>query len=537
MSDDVFVNASFDAVNATVLLAFIHENANKTSSKTGEDALHSIKIILPVTIIFITIFFTGLVGNICTCIVIARNKSMHTATNYYLFNLAISDLLLLICGLPQETYTLWYPDDYVFGEAFCVLQGYAAETSANATVLTITAFTVERYLAICHPFLSYTMSKLSRVVKYVVLVWVFALCLAAPQAFQFGIKHQVNVDGSERSICTVTGGKYAQHAFEISSFLFFVGPMTVITVLYILIAVRLHKSKILARSSGIQRNSARVERGNDSRSKGTAAQRRVIKMLVAVVAAFFICWAPFHSQRLLAMYMQTAPAETQRSFVEFYIALNYISGVLYYFSTTINPILYHIMSRKFREAFKATLVQICKKGSRSKRSDFYLSLVKYQKSFRADRPTDCTEVQDFRSSGHCNDTKILPRNESNISTLPRESRFDSSEPSNVPPTPQSALIPNGSFNLRRKPRHVPHDLKRYGYRTNYPTDFNTDRLKYRLFHIFHNKAVYFNRQGSIESTTSATNTISNSSLQDVDDSEFTSSDLVRYMEQINSDLA
>lgn len=82
---------------------------------------------------------------------------------------------------------------YVFGETVCVLQGFAAETSANATVLTITAFTVERYLAICHPFLSHTMSKLSRVVKYVIVIWVSALCLAAPQAMQFGIRYEMKV--------------------------------------------------------------------------------------------------------------------------------------------------------------------------------------------------------------------------------------------------------------------------------------------------------------------------------------------------------
>lgn len=53
---------------------------------------------------------------------IARNKCMHTATNYYLFSLAVSDLLLLVSGLPPEVYSIWSKYPYVFGEAFCVLQ-------------------------------------------------------------------------------------------------------------------------------------------------------------------------------------------------------------------------------------------------------------------------------------------------------------------------------------------------------------------------------------------------------------------------------
>lgn len=108
------------------------------------DRRDSLYIVLPITVLYAVIFFTGLIGNISTCVVIARNKSMHTATNYYLFSLAVSDLLLLVSGLPSEMYYIWSNFPYVFGEAFCIVQSFSAETSANATVLTITAFTVER---------------------------------------------------------------------------------------------------------------------------------------------------------------------------------------------------------------------------------------------------------------------------------------------------------------------------------------------------------------------------------------------------------
>lgn len=115
---------------------------NYALAKFHHDPLY---IVVPISIIYAVIFFTGLIGNISTCVVIARNKCMHTATNYYLFSLAISDLLLLISGLPPEIYYIWSNYPYIFGETFCIVQSFAAETSANATVLTITAFTVERY--------------------------------------------------------------------------------------------------------------------------------------------------------------------------------------------------------------------------------------------------------------------------------------------------------------------------------------------------------------------------------------------------------
>jgi hypothetical protein len=55
-------------------------------------------VVLPITVIYVTIFVTGVVGNVAVCVVIARTKSMRTATNFYLFSLAVSDLTLLLLG-------------------------------------------------------------------------------------------------------------------------------------------------------------------------------------------------------------------------------------------------------------------------------------------------------------------------------------------------------------------------------------------------------------------------------------------------------
>ncbi|VEN38329.1 unnamed protein product, partial [Callosobruchus maculatus] len=221
----------------------------------------SIYIVVPLTIIYIIIFISGTIGNISTCIVIARNKSMHTATNYYLFSLSISDLVLLITGLPQEVYFFWSRYPYIFGSTFCFLRGLFAETSGNATVLTITAFTVERYLAICHPFLSHAMSKLPRAVKIILFIWLLSVSLAIPQAMPLRV-----VGDCPQCVFKETD-TVIEYAFELSTLLFFVAPMTLITVLYILIGMKLKSSRaIKKRISTTARNQGR-------------SSRKVIKML------------------------------------------------------------------------------------------------------------------------------------------------------------------------------------------------------------------------------------------------------------------
>lgn len=150
---------------------------------------------IPLTVIFALLLVTGCIGNLCTAIVIAKpkNKYMHTATNYYLFSLAMSDFLFLILGLPQEMYTLWQRYPYAFGESFCIIRGYLSEASTYASILTISAFTIERYVAICHPLWAHTMSQLPRAITSIVIIWTISAICAIPPAAELGIVTQVSV--------------------------------------------------------------------------------------------------------------------------------------------------------------------------------------------------------------------------------------------------------------------------------------------------------------------------------------------------------
>ncbi|KAF5292028.1 hypothetical protein FQR65_LT11351 [Abscondita terminalis] len=272
----------------TLLMENFSENSQLNSSKELIEKIFgpkrdSLCVVIPITVIYAIIFFTGLVGNISTCVVISRNKSMHTATNYYLFSLAISDLLLLVCGLPQEVYWIWSRYPYVFGQVFCVLRGLFSETSANATVLTITAFTVERYIAICHPFLSHTMSKLSRAVKFILIIWLVAVAFAVPQALQFEV---ISINGiPESKKCDVVR-TIIPHSFEFATFVFFIAPMSLITVLYALIGLRLKRSSKMKKIEFSARSysmHSKKQSMTTTKLRQGQSSRKVLKMLVTPI--------------------------------------------------------------------------------------------------------------------------------------------------------------------------------------------------------------------------------------------------------------
>ena len=54
--------------------------------------------LIAVVIVDAVMSITGIFGNLSVCCVILRFPGMRSATNYYLFSLAVADLLILLLG-------------------------------------------------------------------------------------------------------------------------------------------------------------------------------------------------------------------------------------------------------------------------------------------------------------------------------------------------------------------------------------------------------------------------------------------------------
>ncbi|XP_008559874.1 neuropeptides capa receptor [Microplitis demolitor] len=302
-------------------------------------------VVVPITIVYVIIFIMGIVGNIMTCWVILRNPVMQTATNYYLFSLAISDLLLLVLGLPFELSVFWQQYPWELGWGLCKIRAYVSETSSYVSVLTIVAFSMERYLAICHPLHLYAMSGLKRPLRFILAAWLLAMIAAIPFAVYTKLNYVEYPPGSgrdseESAFCAMLLHNMPDFPlYELSCLIFFLIPLVLIMVLYIRMGLRI-QSTTLGRS---------IEGTVHGETRQVQSRKAIIRMLSAVVVTFFICWAPFHAQRLLYVY------DSKRLLGAINEWLYFLGGCLYYISTAINPILYNVMSAKYRGAFMETL--------------------------------------------------------------------------------------------------------------------------------------------------------------------------------------
>ncbi|CAF3431195.1 unnamed protein product [Rotaria sp. Silwood1] len=347
--------------------------------------------------IYIPIFCAGIGNNILTILIILLNQDMRTVTNCYLLNLAVSDTLPLIVSLPFEISFL--PIEVPWGHLGCRIRALLAETSTNASILTISAFTIERYLAVCGPFRISSLSTIRRAIKVQIFIWFIAILSSTPYFyFTKNIDHQCLFDRNFQLFVTI--------CLHISATCFFLLPVFILCLLYALMGQRLYNVGLLhevhrlknektnsnplptnlqhcrsvdnrleeqgfqpthyslSRTLTVSRQST-YRNGNSSSSTLLlhiqAMKKSAFKMLFAVVIAFIICYAPFHVQRLITSRLNVSHLSLiqQRAITIFY----FISGIFYYIGSTVNPIFYHLFSRKYRLACIRTMKKIarCKK--------------------------------------------------------------------------------------------------------------------------------------------------------------------------------
>lgn len=85
--------------------------------------------LVPLTAIYAIIFVTGVLGNSVTLAVLLANRHMRTATNAYLANLAIADLVFLLSGLPLEVHDFYVLYPFPFPEWVCQVRPTRHSTS------------------------------------------------------------------------------------------------------------------------------------------------------------------------------------------------------------------------------------------------------------------------------------------------------------------------------------------------------------------------------------------------------------------------
>ncbi|KAL0860819.1 hypothetical protein ABMA27_009363 [Loxostege sticticalis] len=335
MFDFEFENTSFDNTNFT--------NASFSASGNYSEYAEIPYYIKATSMTFcIVIMCLGVIGNVMVPIVILKTKDMRNSTNIFLVNLSIADLMVLLVCTPTVLVEVnSKPETWVLGKELCLAVPFVELTVTHASVLTILAISFERYYAICEPLRAGYVCTKTRAALICALVWFFAALFTSPILGVATFTYERYDDGTEVPVCLTQADTFWSALFFILTIaVFFIVPLGVLLVLYSVIAKNLMENPaIIAQNTKNTNNSGNVIR----------YRKQVILMLGTVVLSFFLCLLPF---KALTLWIIVFPPETIMSLgIDGYYILLYFCRVMLYLNSAINPILYNLMSSKFREGF------------------------------------------------------------------------------------------------------------------------------------------------------------------------------------------
>lgn len=171
------------------------------------------------------------------------------------------------------------------------------------------------------------------------------------------------IDGSSVPVClTQAIGLSTVGFFLMTISVFFVLPFLILVVLYGIIARNL-----------ISNQGAMLRARPTKPELSLKARKQVVLMLGAVVLSFFVCLLPF---RVLTLWIILSTEQTLHDIgLARYYSLLYFCRIMLYLNSAMNPILYNLMSTKFRKGFARlchaaghVLLKLCTLGRRTRRN-------------------------------------------------------------------------------------------------------------------------------------------------------------------------
>ena len=309
-----------------------------------------------------TIVFLGVVGNLLVCFVILSQAKMKTSMNYYLLSLAIADLGVLLIIYPVVLLKYLLPFRWLLGKHACHYLYPTVEVFFGASVWSITAIAVERYRNIVGPQ-RYQIQHRSRVRTFVVIgvVWLASFLFSSVPLYPVMDYHPT------LEICLPAMPNLFFQSYSIVLIVvWYALPLVVIAFTYVSI-----KKRVL-QSVAFRTSMSEHDAGNQAALQASSNKERIDKriwrqsnkttrILTPLVILFAVTMFPLNAFRVMALIM---PDYWKKSYY------NLIIGQLIMFimiNSSANPLVYYIMSKEFKGAFKKIFTSLKDKKNVFKR--------------------------------------------------------------------------------------------------------------------------------------------------------------------------
>ena len=251
------------------------------------------------TVTYSLISVVSVSANLLIAIIFYKTKTLRKSINFFIVNMAISDILLPIFLITPYLTSLYTEDPWLIsgpvGVVLCKLVMFLPHVSVSVSTESLVLIAMDRFVAVVFPLRSPLIS--SRLCPFLILVtWIVAMAVSFPYLLTMKLVEYPVGLVCERKWIEAFGDSSSLKLYNVTVFtVSFYVPFVLIAILYIIICLRLKlQKKPGERSINIEYQRARRE-------------RNVLKMSVAIVFGFALCWFPYTIHWLLPTHFKMHP--------------------------------------------------------------------------------------------------------------------------------------------------------------------------------------------------------------------------------------
>ncbi|GAB1285180.1 5-hydroxytryptamine receptor 2B [Apodemus speciosus] len=321
-------------------------------------------------------------GNILVILAISLEKRLQYATNYFLMSLAVADLLVGLFVMPTALLTIMFEAIWPLPLALCPAWLFLDVLFSTASIMHLCAISLDRYIAIKKPIQANQCNSRATAFIKIAVVWLISIGIAIPVPIK-GI--ETGVTTAHNVTCALTKERFGSFMLFGSLAAFF-APLSIMIVTYFLTIHTLQKKAYLVKNKPPQRlarwtvstvflredssfsspekvamldgshkdnvlpNSSdetlmrRMSSAGRKSAQTISNEQRASKVLGIVFFLFLLMWCPFFITNITSALCDSCNQTTLETLLEIFVWVGYVSS-------GVNPLIYTLFNKTFREAF------------------------------------------------------------------------------------------------------------------------------------------------------------------------------------------
>ncbi|ESP05214.1 hypothetical protein LOTGIDRAFT_94391, partial [Lottia gigantea] len=277
--------------------------------------------------LYVPTFIIALLGNILIILTVLADETLRKTKNFYLINLASSDLCITLVCMPMTVGTIVYRL-WIYGEFLCKFTAFLPGVAVASSIFTLTAMSIDRYVSIQRPSRPHWVTSPGQAVCIIISTWIVSGILMGPLLYIRQVDTLPLPNKAPMRFCIEKWPKDDdRQAFGI--FLLFV--------VYVIPSVTLalcygHVGKALCTNQMLRNTS-------DSSNERLSSRKKAAKILIVMVLVFMVCWLPYN---IISLSIDITQGSGPIDALPFSLWLGHAHSA-------INPVMYWSLNRRFRE--------------------------------------------------------------------------------------------------------------------------------------------------------------------------------------------